>query len=185
MKKNKVGRPSKYKPEYCQNIISFFNLAPHFEKDITITKSDGTQIDKTEQTPCDLPFFSDWCHSVGVDEATMISWTTKFPEFLKAYKRAKDLQKQILIVNGLLGLYAPAFTIFTMKNICGWRDEQHIKGEGFTNIYNIIQQIQRDFQKGSGSSVELDTGNGVHDGRTRQIERHQEISGQTIPKSVV
>jgi len=106
----------------------------------------------------------------------------KYPDFSDAYKRAKELQKQILITNGLLGLYAPAFTIFTMKNICGWRDEQHIKGEGFnTNIYNIIGQLQRDFQKNSGSPLALDTGDGLHLGRTRQKTGSQEVPKQTIP----
>ncbi len=130
MKKRKRGQPTKYKPEYCQHIISFFDIAPHFEKDITITKSDGTQIDKTEQTACDLPFFSDWCHKIGITQETMCQWVKKFTDFSEAYKRAQELQKQILITNGLLGLYASAAFIFTMKNICGWRDEKYLEHSG-------------------------------------------------------
>ena len=65
-----------------------------------------------------------------------------------------------------------------------------VQGEGFadtTNIYHIIQQIQRDIQAGSGSPLELDTGegDGLHAGRTRQEPSDKAISEQRISEVTV
>jgi len=53
-----------------------------------------------------------------------------------------------------------------------------IEGEGFgyTAIYNIIQELQRNSQKDSDSSVELADGDGLHEGRTRLITSDKEVS---------
>jgi len=62
-----------------------------------------------------------------------------------------------------------------------------IKGEGFgndsTTIYNIINEIReaRIARTVGSSSVELDNGHGLHEGRARLNESHKEIPKQTIP----
>ena len=46
--------------------------------------------------------------------------------------------------------------------------EINLKGEALgTKIYSIIQGVQHDFQKSRVSSLELDSGDGVHEGRAR------------------
>lgn len=37
----KVGRPSKYDPKYCEELIKFFDVEPHFETPVVITYKDG------------------------------------------------------------------------------------------------------------------------------------------------
>lgn len=125
--KRKVGRPTKYTPALAGHLIRYFDIEPHIEKDITVTYKDGTQVDKTITEAVDLPFFMNWCRAVGIHQDTMLEWVKKYPEFSEAYKIAKELQKQIIIINGLRGLYSQPFAIFTMKNISDWRDEQHLK----------------------------------------------------------
>jgi len=143
-RRKKRGRPSKYKPQYCQSLIRFFDIEPHFAKDITITKSDGTQIDKSEETASDIPFFTDWCHSIGISHETMMQWTEKHISFLAAYKRAKELQEKVLVTNGLLGLYSPSSFIFTAKNIIGWRDKQEISIEEVSDkVTKIVEVIAK------------------------------------------
>lgn len=126
--KHAGGRPTKYKPELCQSIIKFFDIEPCVIKDMAITKGDGTTIEKTVKEANNLPFFSDWCWSVGITTETMNQWTKTYPEFSDAYKRAKLLQERILVTNGLQGLYAQPFAVFTAKNILGWRDKNEISG---------------------------------------------------------
>jgi len=133
--KNKGGRPTKYKAEHCNALVRFFNINPHFSKDITITKSDGTQIDKSEETASDMPFFIDFCESIGIDYSTFENWIDKKSpyfkkEFFRAYKKALQYREKVLITNGLLGLYSPAFAIFTAKNILGWRDKSEVEHSG-------------------------------------------------------
>jgi hypothetical protein len=65
-----------------------------------------------------------------------------------------------------------------------------IQGEGFadtTNVYNIIQQIQRDFQESRNSSMELDSGkrDGIYLGRTRQESGDKTIPEQAISENPV
>lgn len=133
-KKRPVGRPSKYKPDFHpKSIINYFRIEPWTAKDMTITKSDGTTIDKTEREANNIVFFEDWCDSVGISDDAMVSWTKKYPEFKAAYKRARTLQENMIVVNALQGLYTNAFSIFYLKNKYGYRDEQFLKGEGIAS----------------------------------------------------
>lgn len=130
-KKAPVGRPSKYDPKYCDEIIKFFDIAPYQKATETITFKDGSQktVDKTVAN--DLPFISQFAKKIGVSRDTINEWSKKHSEFSDALKKAKEMQEAILVTNGLHGLYNPTFAIFTAKNIAGWRDkiEQELYGK--------------------------------------------------------
>jgi len=131
MDKHAGGRPTKYKPEYCQGILEFFSKPP-YEK---IPQEYGEKL-----VPNPLPFFSDFAYKIGVDDETLANWCKKFPKFLGAYKRCKELQKQFLITNGLAGLYPTGSFCFTAKNITDMRDQQDLKHSGDMNVnINIIK----------------------------------------------
>lgn len=121
-KKHAGGRPTKYRNELCASLIRFFDIEPVIYKDVTITSKDGATVEKTIPEAAPLPFFEDWCWSVGISKDTMCEWVKKYPEFSDAYTRAKALQKKILVVNGLEGRYDAKFAIFTAKNITDMRD---------------------------------------------------------------
>ena len=138
-KKRPVGRPTKYQPILCQNIIDYFSTERIIYKDITITYKNGDTVDKTVPEAAPTPFFVDWQIRVGISDETMLRWVHKYPEFRGAYKRAKQLQEVFLRECAMKGVHNSVFTIFTMKNVCGWRDQHEIKGEGFAS--NDITQI--------------------------------------------
>jgi len=125
------GRPSKYKKEYCEQIIEFFSRPPYEEIEIQHHNKAGMVI-KTEikRKPNDLPFLSEFARRIDVSHRTLERWAKKHKEFCRAYKDAKELQKAFLITNGLLGLYNPTFAIFTAKNITDMRDEKNFNVEG-------------------------------------------------------
>ena len=79
-------------------------------------------------------------HSIGTTRETIHNWKDKYPEFLDAYKKAKQLQEEIWIQNSLKGLYSTAFTIFLGKNVFGWTDkiETHHK----VTIEDRLRQIE-------------------------------------------
>ena len=143
MTKRKVGRPSKYKPEYCAHLIRFFDIDRIIYKDITITYKNGDTVDKTVPEASPTPFFGDWCKEIGICQDTMNEWVKTYPEFSEAYKEAKTLQENFFIECALKGVHNSTFTIFTMKNVCGWRDEQHIKAEGMKLIIQIVDYGKR------------------------------------------
>ena len=113
-----VGRPSKYKPEYCEDIIKFFSVPTH--RTVDYETEGGRLISKDVANP--FPTFEKFACSLGVLLPTLYYWASKFPEFSHAYKRAKALQKNFLVQNALSGLYSPAFSIFLAKNITDLRD---------------------------------------------------------------
>lgn len=128
-----MGRPTKYKPEYCEQLIAFFS-SPKRERVVKSVTTGKNEYEKTEyQTiPCDLPTFAKFARKIGVNGDTIVEWakatledgkTLKYPEFSAAYNDAKDLQKEFLVDNGLAGLYPPASFIFTAKNITDMRDQ--------------------------------------------------------------
>ena len=144
---SKVGRPTTYSPLYCQRIIDFFSPPHYLIKDMTITKPDGTQIDKTEKEALPPVFLSDFARSIGISltsySQTFKNWSVKHKKFLEALKVAKELEVERIRVNASLGLYHASFSIFTLKNIAGWRDRQEetIKVEQHTH-FTVEKQEQ-------------------------------------------
>ena len=122
------GKSSKYKKQYCEQIIKFFSRDPYKEVEVKHYGTDGT-LRRTEikRIPNDLPFLSAFAHKIGVSVRTLERWAKVHPEFSGACKRAKELQKEFLITNGLLGLYNPTFAIFAAKNLTDMRDQQNLK----------------------------------------------------------
>lgn len=130
----KLGRPTKYKPEYCDEIIAFFDV-PRSEqrvKSVTTGKNDYEKTDY-ETVPNPLPTLAKFARSIKVSRDTVNQWVKDHPEFSDAHNVAKDIQKDFLVDNGLEGLYPPASFIFTAKNITDMRDKTELdhtsKGE--------------------------------------------------------
>ena len=122
--KHPGGRPSKYDPKCCQQIIDYFNIpATKILKKITKTKS-GTEIVEDIEVANSLPTIEGFANSIETMTETIVNWTKEYPEFLTAYTRAKAFQKEILIQNGTKNLYQPQFTIFVAKNCTDMHDRQ-------------------------------------------------------------
>lgn len=149
--KKPSGRPSKYKPQYCEEIITFFNGPKNkqvIKSEKTITKSNGTTETFKEYMWIaeDLPTLNKFARSIGVTHDTLLEWAkpinkNKYPNFSVSYNTAKELQKEFLTDNGLKGLYPPASFIFVSKNVTDMKDEQKVdhtsKGkriEGFNYV---------------------------------------------------
>jgi len=112
------GRPTKYDEKYCEEIVEFFDQEP-----FKVSQGDNGKI---ELMPCALPTFERFAFKIGVHRDTLHEWLKKHPEFSDAYKKAKDLQKDILIQNGLVGAYDKTFAIFVAKNVTDMSDKQGI-----------------------------------------------------------
>jgi hypothetical protein len=132
-----AGRPTKYKPEYAEELIKFFTT------DLTKYDADGKEIGGI--LPTLAKFASD--HDICVDDIT--DWVNrknkagkpKHPEFIRAYRRCKQLQENMLINNALRGHYQSNFAIFVAKNYSNMRDQTQTDvtsgGEKITGfIYN-------------------------------------------------
>lgn len=112
----KTGRPTKYKPEYCNQIIEFVKQA----------KTDSPK------------FLTRFADSINVCTDTLNEWTKRHKDFSVAYRRALTYHADFVAEQALVGNYNAAFAIFYMKNCAGWTDKQEIKHEGIKPNLTII-----------------------------------------------
>ena len=131
LRNNKVGCPTKYDDKYCQEIIDYFNK-PAYEP-IMIKDDEGVlsvatnKQDKPLMKPCSLPTKEGFAFSIGIHCETLTNWAKKHNDFFEAFKKAENLQKNILIQNGLIGNYEKTFAIFVAKNVTDMKDQQVIE----------------------------------------------------------
>lgn len=102
-----VGRPTKYRPKYCQAIIDYFDILPTNAKGVAN----------------DLPFILNFCLSIGINKTTLHEWVGKFPEFSNAYRIAKGKQMQHLITNTLQNRFNASFAWRAAMNMFEWREK--------------------------------------------------------------
>lgn len=117
--KNPVGRPEDYRPEYCQRLVQYFTREPY-----------KTDKKSKKLNPCDFPTFEGFGVKIGSSQKTMLEWCDRHEEFRKAWDICKSIQKEIIVTNGLRGLYHPQFAIFVAKNATDMRDKTVTEHEG-------------------------------------------------------
>ena len=124
----KNGRPTKYKSEYCEKLINFFDVEPYEDRELKHYDKEGNVkwIDYKRMAN-KLPTLRDFAKSIKVNLSTPYEWIKKHKEFSNAFIQAQKLRKWFLIENGLNGCYNPAFAIFVAKNITDMRDKQEIE----------------------------------------------------------
>lgn len=142
--KHPGGRPTKYKQEYCEKLIEYFNIEPYEERLKKVVTKSGDVIEIPEDVPNDMPSLAGFAIKIGVHRDTLHEWANEYPEFSDVYKRAKDFQENYLIVNGNKGLISAPFGIFTAKNILKWRDKQPDETEVVVNNVNTMSEVEID-----------------------------------------
>lgn len=117
-----VGRPSLYKPEYCELILEYFSVRPYETVGIN-------------EKAADFPSFAGFAAKIGVHRDTLHEWKDIHPEFSDAYMRAKEHQENFVLVNGMKGLVNTNFAMFATKNLLGYRDKQPGETDVVVNNY--------------------------------------------------
>ena len=137
-----AGRPTKYKPEYCQAIIDWFSGETTRTGIKTITTAKGTVIQEETILPEKLPLFERFAQSIGVCVDTLDEWQNRHRKFSEAYTRAKQIQKAFLNENSLMGLYESKYAIFLAKNITDMRDRTEVEHGITDSLADTIRQAR-------------------------------------------
>lgn len=157
-----MGRPktcTKYKPEYCQQMIDFFNRDQLFTeraKQKRTTKN-GTEIVDIEKVGCELPLFESFAANISVSSRTLRNWQKQYPAFREATERCRDHQARILVSNGLNGVYNALYARICSINILQWkdgsRDIQH-GGSVQQNFKNLSDSdLEKEIQKRAATAI--------------------------------
>ena len=110
------GQPTKYKPEFCDKLIKYFDIEPW-------------EIVGDKRVYRRMPSLTRFAKKIKVGLTSIYNWSDKNhdsfqPEFLKACNRAKQIRKEWLIDVGLSGL-APANSFkFVAVNCTDMKDKQ-------------------------------------------------------------
>ncbi|MBI5402493.1 MAG: hypothetical protein HY959_03770 [Ignavibacteriae bacterium] len=152
---NKGGRPTKYKEDYCDDIIKYFDIEPTRTITERFFYKNGDEKEKEIEVANELPTIEGFCRTIKINKSTLHEWVKAHKEFSNAYNVAKDLQVDLWLKNSLKGLYNPTFSIFAGKNMFGWRDKQEFdhtsKGHQITysdeQINAIIDRYNRSRKK--------------------------------------
>jgi hypothetical protein len=126
----KTGRPSPYKPEYCDQLIK------HLESGLSIESFAGV---------------------IGVHRSTLYEWAGVHPEFSDTLKRGAEISLLFWERMGLTGMagkiqgFNAAVYIFNMKNRFKWRDSHapdEARGEKDyeRTLKSAIEELKREKQ---------------------------------------
>jgi hypothetical protein len=125
---NHGGQPTKYKPEYCDKIIEYFNVPPQQVVYKETYNADGSLKSKEPIVlPAQFPTFQGFANDIcDVSMMSMMRWCDEHIEFREAYSRAKAIQEKILLINSTGKLYDSQFSQFFAKNCLGYRDKTEL-----------------------------------------------------------
>lgn len=117
--KKKAGAPRKYKPEYCDEVISF--MAKGFSVEA-------------------------FAGHVWVSRATLYRWMEEYPEFKEAVAIGRErcrvwweeaAQAGLMTEKGTS--FSAATWIFNMRNRFGWRNEDKVEHTGQVDASMVIK----------------------------------------------
>lgn len=131
-----VGRPSKFKPEYCQMLVNHMAEGYSFESFAAL---------------------------IDVSRETLYEWGRVHPEFSDSKKTAFDKNLLFWERAGITGMRSPkefcATTwIFNMKNRHKWRDKQEVEVSG-ESLIRLAYDASRPIEKPQSKKIE-DKANG-------------------------
>jgi hypothetical protein len=122
------GRPTKYRPEFAEQIVTYFDVQP--EEDVKVEQPNGlVKLQRMARVP---PMLVGFARSIGIDLTTLNRWATdvdaasgkpRHPDFADAYAHARELHESLIAKGALLGLYDSKASQFLLKNLHGWQDQ--------------------------------------------------------------
>lgn len=138
------GGNDKYKAEYTNELIEYFSTPTtrveyikHYDKQGNLTEEEPVVIG------ADFPTFEAFAIKIGVTARTLENWAARYPTtFGRAYERAKDVQKNMIIVNALGGRYNGNFAKFVASSQFDMAEKSEQKISGIEGIDLNIELLR-------------------------------------------
>ena len=140
-RKIKTGRKTEYCPHYCKSIIDYFQVDHTKIINETYTNKQGQSYSKPKEIANSLPLLEGFAVLIGVDVSTIRAWSKKYADFKRCYARARSIQYDMLVNNGLRGLYNANFCALAVKNLTDWTDRKETQVVGAVEHKHFLEQV--------------------------------------------
>lgn len=118
----------KYKKKYAKALLEYFSKPPNRVEYVKHYDSYGNlKREEPVLMGADYPTLEGFAASLSVTVRTLENWCESHEEFREAYERAKEIQKNTLIVNSLGGQYNGNFAKFIAMNEFGMSEKSESK----------------------------------------------------------
>ena len=116
----RIGRPTKYSTKIPTRALNYTNSC--LKKGI-------------------FPSIEGLAINLGVVTRTIYGWEKEYEDFLHTTELLKDIQRDLLIKNGLNGKYSTSFAMFLLKALHGFSDAKPLFEATQNNYMNISPEL--------------------------------------------
>lgn len=137
-----VGRPSSYKPEYCDELLNYFLEHTIDREPDKLVKGESTNQTQYQLAPKPLPTLVGFAAKIGVAMSTLQKWADDFPEFHASRARALVIGEHLLAQDAYRGLVQFPIAAWLGNNYTlGLRDKKEVHTT--TDITVSTERVQR------------------------------------------
>jgi hypothetical protein len=127
-KKNKNGRPLKYKESFNDEVDKYLDQCQDSVEEFHKTRGDKSDTYERVQK-VKLPTIVGFSVYLGVNETTVYDWAKKYPSFSQSLGRIKDVQHQKLIDGGVSGTYNSTIAKLMLSSNHGYKEKSDITSD--------------------------------------------------------
>jgi hypothetical protein len=144
MKQSKpvMGQPTKYKPEYCNQLIEYFeSIEPiRIREEKCVNPKTGEYFIKEIEEPNAPPTLYGFARRIGVGRDRLGEWAKKHPEFKQAFNHAKAIQAEFIIEGVMTNRVKGSFPHLMMKNNHNWTDKNESTVSHHMTLESLVGQ---------------------------------------------
>jgi hypothetical protein len=165
MKRPKKNKPyangihglSKYKPEYCEQMVEFFSIEPLKAEARTVLDKRGVPKEVSISIANKLPTFERFAESIGIKnhETVTLHWPKKYPDFETAKKRCKFLQRDFIDYLTLNGFWESRYAMYISTHLTGRQVQtsSNVNAKVSGSLTSVQRSISLPAKKAEGAPV--------------------------------
>ena len=148
---------SKYKPEYCETIVKYFQIEPLKNEARTVLDKRGVPKEVSISIANKMPTFEGFAESVGVRDYRKVThdWPKKYPDFAVAKARCKFLQQDFLDFLTLNGFWESRYAMYISTHLTGRQvqNSMNVNNKVSGSVTTVQRSISLPAKKAEGAPV--------------------------------